>query len=132
MTAVALLTGLLGPLGPTPARADDPVCTKVTIVGVRGSSEDCVGPHNMGRTADPAAADLLVSHHGHSRSDNSATSLYYPALAATSYVWELDPREPGRITWWDSIRQGADTLADFVEDTYARCPATKIGLVGYS
>ncbi|PWI14915.1 hypothetical protein DI272_12645 [Streptomyces sp. Act143] len=123
LTAVALLTGLLSPLVPA-ARADDPVCTKVTIIGVRGSAEGYEGPYGMGNTAGPAAqaaADLLVSHYGHARSDISTTTLVYPAVAPEDI-----------FHWWDSVKTGAEALDTLVTNTYQRCPSTRIGLVGYS
>jgi hypothetical protein len=127
----AVVAGLLSPLpvlGTTLAKADDPVCSKFMIVGVRGSGQPYNGPYGMGTTAGVAvdeAAKMLVDSYGYSQGDISRTTLGYPAAEAGVYTHFSGE-------WWDSVTSGVNALDDLISGTVSRCPETRIGLVGFS
>jgi Cutinase len=114
-------------VGDCPAPADDrpraaPACQTYQILGLRGSGESYGGTYDMGSTVGPTAARAVSLLPAHSV---RAYSIPYPATG-------VDVLLTNPSAFFDSMYYGQSMLIDEVRRVLARCPSSKIGIIGYS
>jgi hypothetical protein len=109
--------------GPTkPKPKPKPACSRFEIFGLRGSGEAYAGLYKMGSTVGLAAWYAV-----HDLPAHSVTALSVPYAAASVGTLLRDPN-----AFFRSMDLGEYLLVAAVHNLGARCPHTRIAIIGYS